>query len=139
MLDILFLIQDFTSTTFCGMDEDKAVMTNGVKNRMLRMNNLMIPWVLLLGQITTHTRLRAVQETRTSEVDTSKHVIYARVNMETQGMYVGETSNFEERVKQHYRATHVHSEIAEHPCKKCREHTKYMRHRGVRPAAWVTV
>ena len=67
-------------------------------------------------------------------------VVYARINLRTNDMYIGETDSFDRRVMQHYMATYKHGATCEYrPCRGCIEHTKYLRHRAAPAHAWLMV
>ena len=137
---MLYLIRDYIAA-FC-MKDERGWYTEAVKREVITLNEFAQPWIILLGKITTHKRLRQVAELRaqTSLADRpTGPVVYARVNLETNDMYIGETKEWTNRVKQHYVATCRHRHGAANPCKSCREHIKYRRHRAVSPGAWITI
>lgn len=137
---MLYLIRDYIAT-FC-MEDERGWFTEAVKREVTTLNELAHPWILLLGKITMHKRLRQVADIRTQthmRDEPTGPVVYARVNTETNDMYVGETKAWENRVKQHFVATCRHRHGAANPCKACREHIKYKKHRAASPGAWITI
>ena len=89
---------------------------------MAKINRAAEPWIKLLGRITQHRRLRQIDEIDEADprevgwwierdIDSKKHVVYARVNIENDSMYVGETQNIEERMKCHFRLTCKHRRV----------------------------
>ena len=67
-----------------------------------------------------------------------KWVTYARVNLETRDMYVGETGDWRRRFLEHLAATVRHSSLHPARCRRCKEHKRYTR--GPRnPFAWITI
>jgi hypothetical protein len=137
ILQRIHWVQDFMSIV--SYANDKGIITEEKKRRTRRMNNLILPWVSFLAQIMIHERLNKIIDThgKTKGLPGSGITIYARVNLENNGMYIGETGNFDTRFTQHFMNTFRHSEKCKQPCKSCREHTKYRKHRTVSPHRWI--
>ena len=72
-------------------------------------------------------------------ISTNGSVIYVRINLRTDDMYIGETDNWKQRVQDHYAATFKHSDCCKKQCRGCDEHTKYRKHRVVSPAEWIMI
>ena len=53
-------------------------------------------------------------------------MVYARFNLVTADVYVGQTQSLLKRTHQHFAATYKHSERCAQPCRRCREHCKYL-------------
>ena len=119
------------------MEDERGFFTKEAKLWMTRMNDAMRPWVHILGEITSHKRLSKLAPMIVEQVNGP--VVYARVNLENDDMYIGETVDFHGRTIQHYVATCRHRSDASRPCKGCKEHVKYKKHRSVVPSAWITV
>jgi predicted GIY-YIG superfamily endonuclease len=138
---MIFLAQDFMAE-FC-MEDARGFYTEESKRWVVRLNHAMRQWVALLGKISTHKRLMQIEKIqRDAGVTTSvlkAPVVYARVNLENEDMYIGETKDFDNRVKQHHVQTCKHRHDATVKCKGCREHVKYLKHRSTRANAWITV
>ena len=66
-----------------------------------------------------------------------QYLVYARVNLKTRDMYVGETGNWEQRFEQHFMRTRSHARGASNPCTGCAEHTRYKKHRAAAPTQWI--
>ena len=62
-------------------------------------------------------------------------VVYVRWNLQNQDTYVGQTSDFDSRIAQHFMKTLKH-EVGSYQCKGCSEHAKYLKHRPVKAAYW---
>ena len=67
------------------------------------------------------------------------HVVYARINLKTRDMYVGETSQWHMRVKAHFMNTLRHSKAAPRCCQRCDEHQKYKIQGRIGPCAWIMI
>ena len=132
---MILIAQDFIAH-YC-MEDERGFFTKEAKLWMTRMNDAMRPWVRLLGEITSHKRLSKLAPMIVEQVNGP--VVYARVNLENDDMYIGETVDFHGRTIQHYVATCRHRSDASRPCKGCKEHVKYKKHRSVVPSAWITV
>ena len=102
----------------------------------------MRPWILLLGETTTHKRLQQVAAMALMQPNLQpwrNEVVYARVNMITGDMYIGETDQWARRVETHYRQTMQHTGGQGKQCCGCAEHAKYVKHRVVKPQQWMMV
>ena len=124
--------------SFCGQDGHGKLWR---KRWALRINNALIPLIRMVGLITTHKRLNQLSKTITdTPLEKGKFFVYARVNLRTNDLYIGETGNWTERFKQHFTAMHKHSQGAINGCKRCREHGKYKKHvRYVAPHEWMMI
>ena len=112
--------------------------------RMVRINDMLRPWVGLLAQVANHTQLNRMQEIWNSQKgiptpEVNRALVYARVNLLTQDLYIGETKSWDSRVKQHFTACYKHSDQCAKPCKGCKEHTKYQKHRVCAPHEWIMI
>ena len=123
---------------FC-YEDDRGYLTGLTKARVATLNKLLAPWYSILGQISTHKRLQELGAWRTPNHGDMQYCVYARVNLQTQGMYIGETGDLTNRIKQHYFATCKHRHDAPNPCRCCREHNKYKKHRTALPHEWITI
>ena len=144
MLSRVHAAQDFLAET-CYGDED-GIISEEKKRVIVKINDALTPWIRLLAKCCTgrkpFERLTAAwAEHPAPERRDESVTVYARVNLNTQDMYVGETGGWEERIKQHFMATVRHSEKRHggRRCRGCREHTKYLRHRGCEPHAWIMI
>lgn len=123
-------------------DEGDTHLPAGTWPRVTLLMTALRPWVILLGETTTHRRLRQVSrmaEMQPTLLPWDSEVVYARVNLFTGDMYVGETDAWARRVATHYRQTMRHAVDAVRPCGGCDEHTKYVMHRAVKPQQWLMV
>ena len=134
----IFLGQDFISS-FCYEDE-RGYLTNLSKQMMVQINLAMRPWLLLLGGISTHPRLNKIAKWVDTGNDEGDFKIYARVNIfSPNDLYVGRTADLPTRMKQHFYETCRHRVGAPNPCRGCREHAKYRKHRSAQPHEWMTI
>ena len=134
-------IQDAHSfiETFCGQDKHGSLWR---KRWALRINNELIPLIQMMGSITTHKRLNQLCKTiiTNTALEKGQFFVYARVNLRTNDLYIGETGNWTERFKQHFTAMHKHANGAINGCARCREHKKYKKHvRYIAPHEWMMV
>lgn len=135
---MIYLAQDFMAT-FCKEDQ-RGWFTEKAGKLVIRMNEAILPWASILGKITTHKRFRQIEEMRTIGKGTPEGpVVYARINMQTINMYIGETEQWERRVKDHHKGTCKHHRKAKQRCQGCEDHVRYMRHQGVNPTEWIMI
>ena len=134
-------VQDFLKIV--SYTDEKGTISEKKKRRTCRMNELLLPWINFLSRIMVHDRLNKIIEARGFKKDLSTAApgvtVYARVNLENNGMYIGETGNFAVRFSQHFMSTFRHSDMCGHKCKGCKEHTKYRKHRTVSPHRWIMI
>ena len=132
------LAQDFMAN-FC-YEDDRGFLTEEVKRMVVKLNDALTPWAVLVGKIATHKRLTEIASWYRSGDPTDGVTVYARVNLRAPGdLYVGETKRWEQRVKQHYVATCKHRIGAPKPCSRCIEHGKYKKHRAAQPHQWIMI
>ena len=137
--------QDFLAAT-CYGNED-GVISEEKKRRVSRVNNALAPWVRVLARICTGPAplkwADAIwrDQSESTLVNMTGTTVYARVNLDTGDAYVGETKEWDQRVKQHFMATVRHSS-GDHgirKCRSCKEHTKYRKHRVCAPHKWLII
>ena len=109
---------------------------------MLRITEQMRPLVLCLLKIIDHPHGSKIinMASHTSDLQLQgQSVVYARFNLCEGSLYIGETQEWKQRCKQHYKATWMHAKEAPSDirCTKCRENRKYCAHRVARPSAWI--
>ena len=83
------------------------------KRWMVEINDALQPWLAALSiSGLKHTQFEKIGKLTNGKVFSPQelekgkgHVVYARVNLKTRDMYIGETGNWQERVKQHYMKT----------------------------------
>ena len=124
---------------FC-YEDDRGFLTEEVKRMVVKLNDALTPWAVLVGKIATHKRLTEIASWYRSGDPTDGVTVYARVNLRAPGdLYVGETKRWEQRVKQHYVATCKHRIGAPKACGRCIEHSKYKKHRAAQPHQWIMI
>ena len=128
------------------MEEEGMETMSAERQRFtFRVNQLLWPWMKALCRISNRKELRRIHEwwSRQGEPYMPRalggHVVYARFNMETQHLYIGETEEYERRVQRHAYMTFRHSISCTKGCRGCSEHVKYRKHRVAPPQAWVVV
>ena len=137
-LEKIYKAQDYMAT-FC-YEDHRGFLTEDVKRKVVQLNYALAPWYKMVGTITTHKRLQDVVTWSTQKQSDYNHCIYARISLQcTHSMYIGETGNLDQRIKQHYFATCKHRHDAPNPCKGCKEHMKYRKHRSAQPHEWITI
>lgn len=138
---MIYMAQDFIAT-FC-MEDERGYFLEADKRLLCRMNKAMLPWTDLLGTVTSHKYLWKIRSLRGNNPldhwDEDDAIVYVRVNLVDGNMYIGETKNFDQRVKAHFVATSKHRIGAVLSCRGCRDHRKYKRHQTVRPSEWITI
>ena len=133
----VYLALDFMAT-FC-YENQRHQLTNEVKTMMVQINKAVAPWLLIFGQITGHKSIRQIIPYIQYQKENT-HTIYARVTVTNPHyLYIGETSNFDERTKRHYFETCKHRFHNTRPCKGCRAHACYLKHRVALPHEWITI
>ena len=140
-LAMLYLIQD-TVCAFLGPD-DAGNLTGGVKEHVARLHRVAARFLCVLGRISTHKRLRQIASLRSSGAFSAQPkgyaCVYGRVTLATHDLYIGRTEDFSRRHGEHLYETHRHSHSAQKPCRGCRDHSKYRRHRTAEPSAWFMI
>ena len=123
---------------------DKGQFTSLVKQGALEVNNNLAILCSFLGRITKSKQLRRIAECRltTKKIPDPKEAgawVYARVNMNTGDMYIGETTKFQERFEQHLLQTFKHSKFCKNKCTRCKAHTTYNKHQVIHYSQWIMV
>jgi hypothetical protein len=143
VMRFVYEAQDFMAA--CCKADAKGIISEEKKRCVVSVTKALAPWVRVLAGITTHKQLERLHRVwrvswKRGGIDTSHGVtVYARVNLRSNDMYIGETGAFDKRVKQHYMATYKHSDACSRPCLRCPEHTKYLKHRAAPAHAWLMV
>ena len=115
-------------------------MAKGGWDALMVHNTQMCGWLRQLQRYGRYTQLDKLAEVWDLSCDQSGICcVYARVNLYTTDMYIGETQDWRTRVTTHYRATWAHSEHGLRQCKGCREHLRYRRHRVCAPWEWIMI
>ena len=115
------------------------------QRRLFTMNQLLWPWLQALCKLSMRRELKRIGEwwkrqgVPHMERVLKGHVVYARFNMRTQHLYVGETEDYQQRVQRHAYATFRHGTGCTKACRGCSEHLKYRRHRVAATHEWVVV
>ena len=104
-----------------------------------RINTELISLVWTLHSMQPLVGLTRIAEAKMADIDLTAPIVYVRVNLRTTDAYIGETEDWNARVKKHFSATYWHSKESGRPCKGCSEHGKYKKHQVVRPYEWVTL
>ena len=146
-------VQDFISI-FC-IPRDGGVVKEASKRMIVRLTTMVGRWACVLGNICSHRRLRTIGDFITrmpgmreyldtiarGDVTSQRRdaIVYARCNLTTGDLYVGETEHWNQRVSQHFMATYRHSEKCRRKCGGCAEHKKYMQHQRVEPSQWMMI
>jgi len=132
--------QDFLSIE-CRADE-RGWITAPIKRIFSRISEALRPWVRAYIRLTTQRHLRQMNEVSSSWDDGKKlhpdaKVVYARFNLMTPDLYIGETGDIETRTTTHFLRTFKHSTQCTTRCKRCSEHQKYTRHNKCDPQRWL--
>ena len=134
-LRMIYLAQDYIAT-FCR--KQNGTITTNNKAVIAALTKDVARWAVLLGKITTHRRLRDVAAHTLQTAGPA--CVYARVNLHNENdLYIGETEHLDQRINTHYYQTHRHSEDHPNPCKGCKDHLRYTRHRGARAHEWIMI
>ena len=118
-------------------------LTADQQRLLIRMNHLLWPCVKALCQLSERKELCKIsnwwtQQGFPQQVHTN-HVVYLRFNTRTEHVYIGETEDYERRMKRHAYETFRHSVSCTNACRGCKEHQKYRHHRVASCAEWITV
>ena len=108
---MILTAQDFIEL-FC-LEDERGFLTNVAKKCVIRINDAVRKWVKILGKISTHKRLTEIADMIVEQPKGA--VVYARVNLKNQDMYIGETIDFHQRTTQHFVATCRHGYNAVRP------------------------
>ena len=107
---------------------------------VVQINNAMRKWTMVLMTISDEKQfIRLAPFTDDTPIEISQPVVYARLNLESNALYIGYTEHWENRVKKHYTATLKHESGYDKRCKGCHEHICYIRHNPIRAAAWIMI
>ena len=120
-------------------EDDRGYITEERKRWVVRLNDAIRPWIRLLARISDEPHLKKLDymtQDRTLGPEDGVPV-YVRMCLEGEGEYIGYTEHWENRVKKHYKATCEHR-TGHKGCRKCHEHTRYIRHRTALPHAWIS-
>ena len=138
--------QDFFSIMYRDWGSRQSCVPAGFKAMMSDLNDALIPWLAVAAQIVRHKQLERLSlawgergPPTGNDLKDGNAIVYARVNLTTESMYVGETEHWQSRQHQHMDATFRHSTDCKSGCKGCREHKKYRMHRVVKSSAWITL
>ena len=130
--------QDFISLA-CGPDE-KGVISRNKKDWIGRLMRESTPLARMVGALMGRSAWGkmadyTIDEGNRTSFPKGTYVVYARWNLQNQDVYIGQTSDFDSRVAQHFTKTLRHNG-GDHQCKGCSEHSKYLKHRPVAAAYW---
>ena len=105
------------------------------KRWLVDMTMEMQPWARALLHIMEHAHAKKLSQLiRHGEPDgiktfdvTNESIVYARISLDANDMYIGETGNLGERTIGHYMKCLKHEQKCRvNPCTKCDEHVKYI-------------
>ena len=125
--------------------DEEGKMSAKHQRCIARVNHAMIPWIRALSKISDHSTLKKLDTwwsndgTSHEPLHTTQHMLYARVNLKTRDMYIGETESWLRRQLQHTYNTYRHNSRCTNPCGGCGDHKKYQKHQRVQPHEWITV
>ena len=136
ILQRIYWAQDYLSIT--AYADRQGCISSEKKKRAYRINEMMIPWIRALSTIMKHDSLNKITEAQKA-LKPNGVTVYARVNIQNNSMYIGETQDFQARFTQHYMNTFKHSDRCKKQCRGCKEHTKYRKHRTVSPHQWIMI
>ena len=109
-------------------------------------NGYIIPWARALSRLTDEPTLGKLARWWELEGMPSErkacdapYAVYARLNLRTDDLYIGQTDNWQRRQMQHIYQTFRHSTYCKTQCRRCGEHHKYCKQRVVAPHQWITV
>ena len=75
----------------------------------MRVNRALFPWIRVLANVMRHCQLQKLERVwRDAELPedwSNEYLVYARVNLSTRDMYVGETGDWDARFVQHFMKT----------------------------------
>ena len=150
LLKVVYEAHDFMGAT-CREDE-RGFITEKRKRSLVKITTALIPWYRALSQVLVHAGLEKLttvwgrgSDGRPGEDPTAARavedgaVVYVRVHLHGNEMYVGRTEHWRQRVVQHYMKTHRHSDRCSQRCRGCDEHRKYQLHRKAAPHMWMTI
>ena len=134
----IYLVQDLIS--IIGYENDEGVITEKSKRYIARLQNGVAPWIRFLAKATTGTWQSVVNKYQKSAThDTSMYNVYMRFNLDNKHTYIGYTGSWDNRIKEHHKATCNHRKTLNSRCKHCREHLRYIKHRTAEPHQWLTI
>ena len=141
MIHQVYEVQDFIKIA-CGRDH-RGCVPNKRKRWIaaLARESTRLHWILgtLCPETSLGRALRFGERAPSPEaLQCGKNVVYVRVNLSNNDMYVGETEDFEQRVETHYMRTLAHM-VSDRRCKGCSEHAKYNKHGSVHASGWLMV
>jgi hypothetical protein len=115
-------------------------MAKGGWAELMSSNENMCGWLRQLQRYGRYPQLNKLAEIwDLSNTHPTGCCVYARVNLYTTDMYIGETADWRTRVITHYRATWAHSPYSTRPCRGCKEHGRYRKHRVCAPWNWIMI
>ena len=123
VLQKIFLVQDFIK-----IYRDNQIKEGNTRldlASMVKLNNILRPWYHVLILILNHKQCKRISNLNggnmsciSTDLD-KKDIVYARINIECNAMYIGRTGNFAERCKAHFSATWKHNNDCDDKCKGC--------------------
>ena len=143
VLQKIFLVQDFIKIYRENLASEGVARLDLAS--MIKLNDILRPWFQILVLILKHKqceRICALNGGDTSGItkDLDKvDIVYARINIECNAMYIGRTGDFSNRCKAHFSATWRHNNECAEKCKGCREHVRYIKHRPYLPEKWIMI
>ena len=139
LVKIIFEVQDFMGAW---LYKNSDRVTAEEQRKMEKMNGLMLPWVRGVAKIIQNKTWEKIDELWKEQGEVKGiegAVVYARLDLQSNHMYVGETTNWTQRVKRHAYMTFRHSLSCTKRCKGCAEHIKYNCHRVAPAHRWLMV
>lgn len=106
------------------------------KRWMKQVNDAMAYITGFIMQISDHSRLRQLDRIRDRSFPRElegKNVVYARVHLNRNQIYIGETENWSDRTKAHYMGCLRHGAGSVRPCSRCRDHYRYEKMTRISP------
>ena len=112
-------------------------LAKGSLAAVAQITNGMIPLVWALHERRPIRGLSRLAEAREKTVNMGNCIVYVRCNLVTNDTYIGETENWNRRVREHFTQTMRHSKKCPNVCRGCKEHQKYRSHQKILPHKWI--
>ena len=123
---------------------EKGQFTADIKQGTWEINNKLAILSCFVGKLAGTERLKNIAELRDTmrempDPDEAGAWVYARINMNTGDMYIGETTNFQQRFEQHLLQSYKHSKFCMNKCRHCKGHATYTKHQVVHYSRWIMI
>ena len=141
VMHIIYLAVDALKA-ICSTSDWEVLTTEGRRARKWHyaINEALRPWIYLwfcLSEKTSHQKIHSAWHNSYVKGDVSKeHVVYMRLNVTNDDIYIGKTSDYTRRYKEHTRmlVKHINKN-----CPECRECRKYNAQARIPFTRWITI